>query len=217
MYNLTPLKRAFFQTNLPHVRSLTPQALQSGINLSRQTEQHYSLATQILVSHSNDESLPHTMSSVINPPITSVSLNSLMCCGDQDSQDPLVLPDCASCNRDKQLGPTTSLYSASLLCSTQTRTHVPTNHQSQFSTPHCALPDNPPEMFSSRQVPAVIVQEQRMQQNNNHMIRNVGYVKAVRIKLFELLLMGSFICCFHFTSRRMLAQYLNCSVTLTEN
>lgn len=144
-----PKKRIFFQTNLPHVCSLTPQALQSGINLSRQTEQHYSLATQILVSHSNDESLPHTMSSVINPPITSVPLNSLMCYGDQDSQDPLVLPDCASCNTDKQLGPTTSLYSASLLCSTQTHIHphVPTNHQSQFNAPHCALPDSSPKCF----------------------------------------------------------------------
>lgn len=73
------------------------------------------------------------------------------------------------------------------------------------------------EMFSSCEVPAVIVREQRIQQNNNHMIRNVGYVKAVRIKLFGFLLTRSFIYCFHFVSRWRLAQYLNCSVTLTEN
>lgn len=67
--NLLP-KSGFFssQRNLPHVRPLTPQALQSGINLSRQAVQHYSLAAQILVSHSNDESLSHTMSSVSPQP-----------------------------------------------------------------------------------------------------------------------------------------------------
>lgn len=124
-----PKKRTFFSDKPPTCMLTDPQALQSGINLSRQTEQHYSLATQILVSHSNDESLPHTMSSVINPPITSVPLNSLMCYRDQDSQDPPVLPDCASCNMDKQLGPTTSLYSASLLCSTQIHTHTHTYPQ----------------------------------------------------------------------------------------
>lgn len=45
------------------------QPLQSGINLCRQAEPHYSLAAQILVSHSNDDSLSHTMSSASFQPL----------------------------------------------------------------------------------------------------------------------------------------------------
>lgn len=64
----SPTSALFPPRNLPNVRPLTPQALQSGINLSRPAKQHYSRAGQILVSHSDDESLSHTMSSVSPQP-----------------------------------------------------------------------------------------------------------------------------------------------------
>lgn len=66
-----------------------------------------------------------------NPPITSVPLSSLVCYGAKTARDPLVLPDCASCNMEKQLGPTASLYSASLFLWSSARIHTHTHTYAQ--------------------------------------------------------------------------------------
>lgn len=65
------------------------------------------------------------------------------------------------------------------MCSkhTHTNTHKPTI--SNQCTPLWTS-WQPPEMFSSCQIPTVIIRQQRTRQNNNHRIRNLGYVKTVR-------------------------------------
>lgn len=192
-------------SNLPQVWPLTPQALQSGINLSRQAEQHYSLAAQILVSHSNDESLSHTMSSVSPQPPNNVRPieQPRVLRGPRQPETPwshlIVPPE----TWRSSLVPSSRAYTRHRFCvATQTQTHThmhtrpqTTNLNSVHPTVHFLTAS---EMFSSCQGPTVIVREQEIQQNNNHVITNLGYVSTVRTKLFGLLHTRHFIYCFSF-------------------
>lgn len=93
-------------------------------NQSFQTSAATSL--QILVSSTDDESSSHTMSSVSppNPPITSAPSSRLMCHGARTAGDPLLLPDCASCNMEKQaVWSNHQPVHRNTLCAANTHTH----------------------------------------------------------------------------------------------
>lgn len=111
-------------------------------------------------------------------PITSVPLSRLMFYGAKTARDPLVLLDCGPCDMEEQLGPTSSLNSAS---HTNRQAHTNAlNLQSEISAPHCELPDSPLKCFQLVRSLQYYSGEQRTQQNNNHVIRNGGHVKPAR-------------------------------------
>lgn len=141
------------------------QPLQSGINLCRQAEPHYSLAAQILVSHSNDDSLSHTMSSASFQPLYNFRPIEQRCVlrGHGSPRPPGPTWLCLPRTWRRSLVPPSSsrlsaIFFLFFFVETHTLTNIPTSHRSECGAPHCALPDSRQKMFSTCQVAVAAVQ-----------------------------------------------------------
>lgn len=95
----------------------------------------------------------HVISFAPNPPITSVPLSSIVCYGGQGSRRPpgptwLCLLKHGEAAWSHQAVPILSItFVQHANTNAHTHTHTPANHQSQFSAPHCALPDSLRNVF----------------------------------------------------------------------